>query len=152
MSSTETNKQIVRKFLAALENLDVERFLSFLTDDVHFETTGQHQASGIKTKDQVGKELPAMRALLPEGLKFTEVSILAEGDWVAIELRGEAKTVNGDDYNNHYAHFYKIRDGKIALFRDYMDSTIVERLMIPFFATHGATAKDRERENSSTAA
>lgn len=143
---SEANKKLVREFVKALEALDMEKFLSFLDDDVLFVTTGQHAAAGTKTKAQVAKELPAMREMLPGGFRFTEVSMTAEGDRVTMELRGQAKTVTGEDYNNEYCHFYQIRDGKIIIFRDYMDSALVERLMLPFLAAHGATAVDRERE------
>ena len=147
MADLEANRRTVRDFIDALGKLDIERFLSFLAEDVKFETTGQHAGAGIKTKAQVAKELPALREMLPNGIQFTEVSMTAEDDRVVVELRGKSKMVTGDDYNNHYCHFYQIRGGKIVVFRDYMDSTLVERLMVPYFVAHGATASDREREN-----
>ena len=79
----------------------------------------------------VAKELPAIREMLPNGIVFTEVSMTAEDDRVIAELRGRSKTVNGDDYNNHYCHYYQIRGKQIVAFRDYMDSALVERLMVP---------------------
>lgn len=146
MSRLEANKQLVRSFIEALAKLDGERFLSFLAEDVRFETTGHHEASGVKTKAEVAKEFPAMREVLPSGLRLNELSITAEDDRVAIELRGQARTVKGEEYNNHYFYFIQIREGKIITFRDYMDSTLVVKMLLPSFHAHGATAAGRARE------
>ena len=73
MSNLEANKQVVRNFIKALGELDMERLLSFLAPDVKFETTGHHAASGVKTKAQLAKELPAIREMLPNGIVFTSI-------------------------------------------------------------------------------
>lgn len=147
---SENNIQIVRSFLKAMEALDTERMMDLLADDLVFITTGQHAGAGRKTKAEVAKELPAMREVLPGGLSFQEVSVTAQGNRVVMELKGSAKTADGRDYNNEYCHIYEIRDGKITLFRDYMDSALVEQILIPAFIAHGATAADRERERGNS--
>ncbi|WP_313807884.1 nuclear transport factor 2 family protein [Sphingobium sp.] len=145
MSNVEENKALVRSMVAALGRLDKDAFLGFLAEDAEFETTGQHKGAGVKSKMEVDAEFPAMKEMLPNGIAFEERSIMAEGDRVAMELFGRAKTVHGEDYNNHYAYFFTIRDGKVVVFRDYMDSTLVERLMVPFFEIYGVTLQDREK-------
>lgn len=135
----EANKKIALDFIDALGNLDTERFLSFLTDDVMFETPGQFASSGVKTKAMVAKEFPPMRAIMPNGLKFTILTVTAEDDRVHVELKGEAKTCLGTDYNNRYHYAFVMRDGHICSFRDYLDSDLTMRVMVPAMASKGMT-------------
>ena len=146
MNQQEANKALAREFLDALSALDTDGFLATMTDDVFFETPGHHQAAGVKTKAQVAQEMPPMREVLPQGIKFTILTMTAEDDRVHVELAGEAKTADGSDYNNRYHYAFVIRGNKICSFRDYMDSDLVVRILVPAFVRHGAVMADRERE------
>ena len=137
----EANKEIVREFIDALGKLDGDRFLSFLTEDVMFETPGQFEASGVKTKTMVAKEFPPMRAIMPNGLRFEILSMTAEDDRVHVELKGFAKTHLNTDYNNRYHYAIVLRDGKISSFRDYLDSDLVMRVMVPAMTAKGMSIK-----------
>lgn len=146
MADLQANKGLVRDFIDALGRLDMEKFLGFLTEDVMFETPGQFPAAGVKTKAQVAKEFPAMKEILPKGLKFKILTMTAEDDRVHVELTGEAKTADGKDYNNRYHYAIVIRDGKICSFRDYLDSDLVMKVLVPTLTRHGAVQSDRDRE------
>jgi ketosteroid isomerase-like protein len=148
MDDLKANKQLVREFIDALSKLDKDRFLSYLTEDVIFETPGQHPAAGIKTKAQIAKEFPAMCEVLPHGIKFKILTMTAEEDRVHVELAGEAKTADGSDYNNRYHYAVVVRDGKISGFRDYLDSDLVMRVLVPTLTRYGAVSSDRERERA----
>jgi ketosteroid isomerase-like protein len=148
MHDIQANKRFVREFIEALGTLHKDRFLSYLTEDVWFETPGQFPAVGIKTKAQVAKEFPAMCEVLPWGLKFTVLTMTAEESRVNVELNSEAKTVDGCDYNSRYHYAIVVSNGKISSFRDYMDSHLVMRVLVPTFTRHGAVQTDGDRENS----
>lgn len=49
-------------------------------------------------------------------------SLLADGDAVALEWTSRARTVSGDPYENHCAAVFRVRDGRIAAVREYMDT------------------------------
>jgi ketosteroid isomerase-like protein len=50
-------------------------------------------------------------------------SIIAEGDTVVAESQGRAVAPqNGRIYNNMYCYVMKVRDGKIALFKEYQNT------------------------------
>jgi uncharacterized protein len=139
MNNLEQNKAIVRDLIDALAELDAERFLSHLSEDVMFETPGQFAAAGIKTKGMVAKEFPPMRKIMPDGLKMKIVTMTAEDNRVHVEIEGKAKTSGGLDYNNRYHYAIILKDGKIISFRDYVDSDLVMRVMVPEMEKHGMT-------------
>ena len=56
--------------------------------------------------------------------------MIAEGDWVAVQLTGEATTVEGKPYNNTYCHVMRIRDGQIAEVTEYFDSELVTEVLV----------------------
>lgn len=143
MSNLDENKALVRDFVEALGRLDTEKFLSYLSDDVMFETMGEISASGVKTKAEVAREFPALQEILPNGLKLTIDSMAAEGDKVHLEVSGKSRTIDGEDYNNNYAYFIVIRGGKIVSFREYLNAHLVVRVLGPALARHGATQADR---------
>ena len=131
MSNLEDNKALVRKAVDALGRLDVEQFLSYLADDVEFETPGQHECfAGVKGKQDLRKELPAMKKVLPQGVQLTIHTMTAEDDRVHAELSGKAQTAKGEEYNNRYHYAVVVRDGKISRFRDYFDSDLAVRVLV----------------------
>ena len=146
MSNLEANKAIARAFIEAMSRLDTGACLDMLSDDVKFETPGASPISGEKTKAQVAKEFPALREVLPGGIKFTILSVTAEEDRVHMELAGEAKTADGNDYNNRYHYAFVIRNALIVGFRDYLDHDLVMRILVPTLHRLGALREDRERE------
>lgn len=148
MSTLTDNKALAMKFIEALGRLDMEEFLDCMSEDVMFETPGQFPAAGIKTKAEVAQEFPAMKHILPNGLKFTILTVTAEDDRVHVELTGQSKTRDGDDYNNRYHYAFVIRDGKVCSFRDYMDSDLVMKVLIPTFQRFGAVNFGRDAANT----
>ncbi len=61
------------------------------------------------------------------GIQFTVHSLTAEDDRVAAEVESYAPLVNGNVYNNHYHMLFVIRDGKIAIVKEYADTAHVAR-------------------------
>lgn len=48
--------------------------------------------------------------------------MIAEGDIVVTEARMSATLANGRSYVNDYCFIYRVRDGKVAEIREYMDT------------------------------
>ena len=131
MSSLDENKRIVQGFIRALDTLDVCELRRRLDQDAKLETTGDWSASGVRSTDQFIRELSALHRVLPGGLGLRLISITAEDDRIVVELEGGATTSAGENYSNHYCQIYRIKDGKIVTFREYMDSALAERLIFP---------------------
>lgn len=60
--------------------------------------------------------------VFPKGLRFTAERIVAEGDWVCLEMRSEGAHVSGRTYGNHYTYWFEIRDGKIVQLKEWLDT------------------------------
>jgi len=151
MSTLTDNKALAKKLVEALGRLDTDEFLSCLSEDVMFETPGQFPAAGIKTKAEVAREFPVMKEVLPDGLEFTILTMTAEDDRVHLELAGKSKTHDGRDYNNRYHYALVVRDGKICSFRDYMDSDLVMKVLVPAFERHGVVNFGRAPQGETAA-
>ena len=55
-------------------------------------------------------------------------SIVTEGDLVVAEWTSRAHTTSGDPYENHCAAIFRVRDGRIAAVREYMDTLYATRV------------------------
>ena len=60
-------------------------------------------------------------------LDIVPENFIAEGDYVALQGRGEARTKSGVDYNNTYCWVYRFRDGKIISIVEYLDTELVRK-------------------------
>jgi ketosteroid isomerase-like protein len=56
------------------------------------------------------------------------INMIGEGDSVAAEARSYATTKTGKVYQNEYFILFKIRDGKIAVVREYTDLMHVQEI------------------------
>ena len=56
------------------------------------------------------------------GVEIQPIGICAEGDTVVMQHRFRATLANGRSYDNEYCFVFKVRDGRIAEMREYMDT------------------------------
>jgi uncharacterized protein len=116
MSEAETNKDIVRRFLGAVESGDVDVIETLQAPDCTWWVVGAGDMSRQAYTDAVkGMLLTANRR------KVEIIGILAEGDTVAAEVRSEMHF--GDRiYANEYHDLFVLRDGQIVHGREYFDT------------------------------
>ena len=55
-------------------------------------------------------------------------TLVADDHHVAVQTHGTGKLVDGRDYDNRYAWFFKVRDGRIVEICEYLDSLYVAGL------------------------
>ncbi len=118
----EENKQIARDFFAALNRADSAAIAKLYADDAVLWTAGSTPFSGTFTKGQAIQGMGAVLSLFPDGLAFTIKAMTAEDERVAIEAESRGRHVSGKLYNNQYHFLMIIRDGKVAAFKEYMDT------------------------------
>jgi ketosteroid isomerase-like protein len=87
-------------------------------------STEQHKAAVRRATDL--KTLFAQK-LERSAIAMTIENMIAEGDYVAEQARGKARTLDGQDYNNVYCRVWRFRDGKIAALTEYMDTELARR-------------------------
>jgi uncharacterized protein len=116
MSQAETNKDIVRRFLGAVESGDVDVIEALQAPDCTWWVVGGGDMSRQAYTDAVKGML-----LTASPRKVEIIGILAEGDTVAAEVRSEMHF--GDRiYANEYHDLFVLRDGQIIHGREYFDT------------------------------
>jgi len=111
------NEQVVVDFFKAFEQLDLERALSCLTEDcLHDDKpVGLHEGKAAIREffaPQMG-DLESFRAELKDTMSVGNLVMNERVDWV--ELKG------GKQAQIPIMAAFEIRDGKIAVWRDYYD-------------------------------
>ena len=130
--SAEQNKEIVRRAVAALSRGDMEGFLADAADEVTLTVMGS-LFPAIQGKQKVLKSLRNTLGTRLEGggaIAMTIENLIAEGDYVAEQARGKARTKDGKDYNNTYCRVWRITDGKIRSMQEYLDTELVRTCLM----------------------
>jgi uncharacterized protein len=125
------NKRVARNFYEAANRGDMDGCLGQLADDVQWTNMGSTKYSGcyVGKTDVVEKLVGPVFGLLKAGILSTIDNMVAEGDYVVVQVRGEAETKDGRPYNNSYCHVFKVRDGKIREVTEYFDTELTSRVL-----------------------
>lgn len=129
---SNANKAVVRKFLDSLAAGDLEGLKSTLTEDVQAICTGSSLMSGTRGYAEICGAAGMFGQITKSGLKFKILHLTAEEDRVAAEVEGTAMLVNDVAYNNQYHFLFFIRDGKIFRIKEYLDTLLLEKALVPF--------------------
>lgn len=123
--NTQENKAVVEKLMACLSSSDIEGALDTLASDGRWWIGGKAELfplAGRKTKEEMRALLNDLIGPMPNGLKMTIKSMIAEGDRVAAEVESYGEAGNGRLYNNEYHFLFNLRDGKIVEAKEYLDT------------------------------
>ena len=126
MNTLEQNRQVALDFYRRFDAGDIAGVLALMADDCSYWLAGKAGTSptaGVAhTKAQMADIFDAMARHLEGPLRMTVKSTVAEGDRVAVEAESRGQLRNGRVYNQEYHALMTIRDGKIAVVREYMDT------------------------------
>lgn len=120
-------KQLLQTIFAGLAAGDSNAFVDSLADDFCWTVTGTTKWSGTyRGKEAVMSEL--MRPLFANfETRYTNTAqrFIAEGDWVAVECRGNVQAKRGQRYDNRYCWVCRVEEGKLKEVIEYMDTALV---------------------------
>lgn len=125
MSDLEANKAVVRAWATALTANDTAGVMKLYADDIHITTMGHTLISGRYGPEQVSTFVHSVLDVFPEGLNMQVHSMIAEGDYVAVEATASGIHVSGADYVQDYHFVFRIEDGKIEELKEYLDTEAV---------------------------
>lgn len=120
--NSESNKAIIKQFFAALNQGDVDFIVNAYADTGCVQTMGNTLISGIFSREQIAATAGGIFDVFPEGLKFTPLSMVGEGDKVAVEATSEGMHISGRVYSNEYHFLFEFQDGKLLRLKEYMDT------------------------------
>ena len=121
--SANDNKAIVQEYFRRMTGGG--DIFEMMDDDIVWRVPAGSDFAG----EHRGKE--ALSKLLQSGIGYYDMSVpmqieienmLAEDDKVACEFSITAKTAAGQDYHHRYFFLFGIRDGRIALVHEHLDT------------------------------
>ena len=130
-TSIEDNKRLVREFCGYFKTSNADALIGAMTEDATWWVNGKPHlfpSSGTKTKEEAARMFRNMFSAYVDGLDMQVINMIGEGDSVAAEARSYATTKTGKVYGNEYFFLFKIRDGKIAVVREYTDLMHVQEI------------------------
>jgi uncharacterized protein len=128
MSAAE-NKELVRNMFSELSKGNSQAFLDTMADNVRFTIIGTTKFSGTcnSKQEMINKVLAPLGAQLEGGLTITPEKLIADGDYVVMQARGNSRTKSGGTYNNTYCQVFRITGGKVQEVTEYLDTELVTK-------------------------
>jgi uncharacterized protein len=125
--STAENKRLMQEIFTQLAQGNSDALVNALADDVEWHVTGTTKFSRTYSgKASLLNDLVVPLFSLFEGpYKNFADRFIADGDYVAVECRGQATTKTGRPYNNKYCFVFRIENTKIKEVTEYMDTHLV---------------------------
>ena len=132
--SAADNKKLVQQIFADSAARSGTTFADNLAEDASWVVTGQYSWSHeFRGRDAIQNGLMGhFRSFFAERPRTLAFNFIADGDYVAVEARGDNVTKAGLRYDNQYCLVFQIENGKIKQIKEYCDSTLVERVLGPF--------------------
>lgn len=139
MPDPSQNKALVRAYFDAIRSGDLERLAALLAPDLRFRCaagTGAEDSLVFRSSEALLRDLRHNLGQLYDpafGIQPEVLGLVAEEDRVAAEVRIRGRTARtGEPYDNLYAFFFWIRDGRIAEVHEHLDTAYVTaRLLEP---------------------
>ena len=135
--SIDTNKALIRDYFARMSSGD-PTIPDLLAEDVTWWVPQSSPLAGLHE----GRD--AVLALMGSGVELYDANspmevdieeMVAEGDTVCVQTTISAKTAQGEPYENHYHFVFRVRGGRIAAVKEYVDTLYVDRML---FSPEGA--------------
>jgi ketosteroid isomerase-like protein len=132
--SAAANKKLIQQIYDDSANRSGTTFYDNVADDVCWTVTGEYSWSHrFKGRDAIMNGLMGhFRSLFHDRPRTVAFNFIAEGDFVAVEARGDNVTKTGQRYDNNYCMIFRIESGKIKEVKEYGDSALIERVLGPF--------------------
>ena len=130
--SNAQSESTVRKFFELLNAEDLEGVRGLLTEDAAWIPQARDipGAGEYRGRDVIVDQfLKPIRGLFAKGSPSNRILSMASNDaLVLVETHGTGHLNDGRPYDNRYAWAFEVRDGKIAMLREYLDSYYIVRL------------------------
>ena len=132
--STETTRQAIQDFYAALQKGDKDRLLELLAPDAVWIPPASAPFARMEgaeaIADALGSKIVRETFDLKKPFALEIRRMLADGDHAVVQQRLTATAkATGLDYDNQYCWVYEVRDGRVAVLEEYADTIVAGRAM-----------------------
>ena len=131
---SEQNKATVTKFIEAFSNGDAQTAETCLAPDAKTIAKGFGKLSGPRPREIIVATTAAFKQTIPSGLRPTFLSVIAEGDKVAVEFVGNSTLANGESYCNEYCMVFTLEGGLIKLVNEYYCTILADEKILPLLS------------------
>ena len=132
MGQSNQSETVVRKFFELLNAEDLEGVRALLSEDAAWIPQARDMPGAGEYRGRnviVDTFLKPIRAMFAPGSPSNRIlSLASNGELVLVETHGTGHLKDGRPYDNRYAWAFEIRDGKVAMIREYLDSYYIVRL------------------------
>jgi hypothetical protein len=124
---TASHRALIQRIFDATAQGDGRPFVDALADDVCWTITGTTAWS----RRYEGKQAVREELLAPLFAQFAGTytcrleRLVAEGDLVVAECRGQVETRAGKPYHNRYCWIFRIEGGRVRELTEYLDTALV---------------------------
>jgi ketosteroid isomerase-like protein len=133
MTDTETTRQVVADYVAALQRGDLDALRASFTPKATWTLRGDLPVAGTWTgADEIlngflAQVVATLDATAP--VSQTLLRIFADGDYAVAEWTSHARARNGRPYDNDYAVVFHVADGLIDAVTEYFDTSYMKRVL-----------------------
>jgi ketosteroid isomerase-like protein len=127
--SAADNKRLVRRYFEAMRS-DRVGLPELLADDVTWWAPSSSALGGLSAGRAAVLERMASGVGLYDSSHPMDVTIeqmVAEDDWVSVQMTLEARTARGEPYRNHYHFAFRIEDRRIREVREHLDTLYAQQ-------------------------
>ena len=120
--SAASPKEVVSGFFADVNAGRTEQAFARLAPDIAYHIVAPPPLGGAVDVAGLVRAATAVFERLETPLQVEIRTLVAEGDRVVAEVRGNAPTKRGGTYDNDYLFLYRVTDGVIVEAKEYLDS------------------------------
>lgn len=125
------NRQLMQNVFDELAAGNGQPFMDALAEDVRWTAIGTSPWS----RTYEGKRTVVAELMRPLFSQFADqyraraTRIVAEGDVVVVEARGQVTTKSGEPYNQTYCYVMRLAEGQVTELTEYLDTDLVNRVL-----------------------
>jgi ketosteroid isomerase-like protein len=129
--STEANKRLLEQVYTGLSRGNTDLLFDSLHEGARWTIIGSTPLSGVFHGKQAIMDglITPLRARLASRIAFSFERLIAEGEHVVMQMRGNATASTGDPYNQTYCIVARIVDGRIVEMTDYVDTELATQAL-----------------------
>ncbi|MGE4651604.1 MAG: nuclear transport factor 2 family protein [Myxococcota bacterium] len=129
--SAEANKSVIRDYFERVQRGD-PAVADLIADDASWWVPPASPLGGVyegkaRVLELMGSGVDLYDPAVPLQIQVEEM--VAEGEWVCVQLVIEAATARGEPYRNHYHFAFRLRDAKIVVAKEYVDTLYAQRML-----------------------
>jgi ketosteroid isomerase-like protein len=133
MSAATENREIITTAMAGMAKGDTAAFWDAWAEDGVWRMMGSRRwgiayPGRVAARDQL---FAPLRKQFADTFINTATNILADGDYVVVEILGAVALKAGGRYENRYCFVIRMAGGKMAEVREYFDTALADRLLEP---------------------